>query len=109
MTDEEVREIVRLQACDGLTTVNDHRTALKQALVPPQAIFVLDRTAKDGLVTDREQKVWLVGQENSSDGYKIIMRDDGLQFGLASPGFPADKYPILCGWYGSLTSAFLGM
>ena len=37
-----------------------------------------------------------------SDGYKIIMRDDGLQFGLASSGFPNDKDPISAGWYGSL-------
>jgi len=53
--------------------------------------------------------VWVVGQENSSNGYKIIMRDDGEQFGLASVGFPNDKHLILDGWYGSLLSAFLAM
>jgi hypothetical protein len=43
---------------------------------------------------DQTLNVWLVGREDSSNGYKITMRDDGLQFGLASSGFPSDKYLI---------------
>lgn len=57
---------------------------------------------------DQKLNVWLVGQEDPR-GYKIVMRDDGLQFGLASCGFPTDKEPILVGWYGGLISAFLSM
>jgi hypothetical protein len=37
------------------------------------------------------------------------MREDGLQFGLASNGFPNDRFPVFVGWYGSLKSAFLAM
>ncbi len=67
------------------------------------------RTVRDGRVVDKEQFVWLVGREPVEDGYKIVMREDGLQFGLASSGFPGDKHPILAGWYGGLVSAFLSM
>jgi hypothetical protein len=52
---------------------------------------------------------WLVGQEGTADDYKIVMREDGKQFGLASVGFPHDKHLILVGWYSSLLSAFLAM
>lgn len=50
-----------------------------------------------------------MGREDSSDGYMIIMREDGMQFGLASKGFPSDPLLILTGWYGNLISAFLAM
>jgi hypothetical protein len=50
-----------------------------------------------------------VGQENADDGYRIVMRDGGLQFGLATKGFSTDKYLFLTGWYGGLKSAFLAM
>ena len=109
MTADQVRELIRIQSADNLTTTNDHRISLEQALVTPQRISIVARQVADGRLRDRTLNVWLVGRENSSDGYKIIMRDDGLQFGLASRGFPNDKDPILVGWYGSLLSAFLGM
>jgi len=63
----------------------------------------------EGNIEDEVISAWLVGQEDSNGGYKIVMRDDGLQFGLASNGFPSDKHPILCGWYGNLHSAFAAM
>lgn len=37
------------------------------------------------------------------------MREDGLQFGLASNGLPRDKHLVLDGWYGDLISAFVAM
>lgn len=37
------------------------------------------------------------------------MREDGLQIGLASVGFPHDTAAILVGWYGDLLTAFMGM
>jgi hypothetical protein len=109
MTADEVRELIRIQSADNLTTTNGHRISLEQALVTPQRIPVIARQVADGRLKDQTLNVWLVGREDSSDGYKIIMRDDGLQFGLASSGFPNDKDPILVGWYGSLLSAFLSM
>jgi hypothetical protein len=109
MTADEVRDLIRIQSTDNLTTANDHRISLEQALVTPERISVIARLVKGGRIQDQELNVWLVGQERSSDGYRIIMRDDGLQFGLASSGFPTDKHLVLVGWYGDLVSAFLSM
>jgi hypothetical protein len=109
MTVEEVEEVVRVQSADHLTATNDHRIALKQALVRSHKISVIARTVEAGRVKDRNVVVWLVGQEPRNDGYKIVMRDDGLQFGLASDGFLNDRLPVLDGWYGDLMSAFLSM
>ena len=109
MTVEEVRALVRIQSAANLTAVNDHRITLEDALVAPRMISVIDRRLKDGHMKDENLRVWLVGQENWTDGYKIILRDDASKFGLASTGFPHDKFPILVGWYGDLLTTFLGM
>ena len=109
MTTDQVRELILIQSRDNLKTINDHGISLEQALVPPQKISVIARLVKGGQVEDEVLDVWLVGQERSSDGYRIIMRDDGLQFGLASCGLPADKHLVLVGWYGNLESAFVSM
>lgn len=106
---EEVRRQVRLQTGDTFTAVNDHRISLCDVLESPRKILVIERTVRNGRVEDTAIEVWLIGQERAKDGYQIIMRDDGLQFGLASSGFPSDSRPILCGCYGSLISAFLAM
>lgn len=108
-TVENVRALVRAQSASSLDAVNDHRITLGEALIEPRMITVAVRTIKNGGTKDQGLNVWLVGQENRSDGYKIILSDDGAKFGLASKGFPEDKVPILVGWYGSLLSAFLGM
>lgn len=105
----QVRELIRAQSADNLTATNAHRISLSRALVPPQRISVIARTVKGGRLKDQRFEVWLVGQESSSDGYKIIMRDDELEFGLASNGFPADRHLVLGGWHGDLMSAFLSM
>jgi hypothetical protein len=109
MTVDEAKELIRLHARDSFATHNHHGIGLGETLVQPQKILVIDRTMKDGQLRDRELNVWLIGQEPSGDGYMIIMREDGSDFGLASPGFPRDPHPILTGWYGNLMSAFLGM
>jgi hypothetical protein len=109
MTVEEVQALVRAQSTGILAAVNDHRITLKDALVAPRMISVIARHVKNGHVKDENLTVWLVGQENRPDGYKIVLRDDGAQFGLASSGFPTDKLPILDGWYGDLVTTFLGM
>ncbi len=108
MTAEEVVDRVRAQVGEQSVAEN-HGMRLKQALIMPRRISVIFRRVELGQLRDEMLEVWLVGEEKSEDGYKIIMRDDGSQFGLASSGFPADKCPVLVGWYGSLLSAFLGM
>jgi hypothetical protein len=97
MTAGQVRELIRVQSAGNLATTNDHRISLEQALVPPQSIPVIARLVKGGRIMEQELHVWLVGQERSSNLYRIIMRDDGLQFGLASSGFPTDKHLVLVG------------
>ena len=109
MTFDEVRALVRAQSTENLSVTNAHRIKLEQAIISPQIIPVTFRTVVDGRVKDQTLSVWLVGQEGAADGYKIVMREDGKQFGLASVGFPNDKHLILVGWYGSLLSAFLAM
>jgi hypothetical protein len=109
MTVDQVRELIRIQITNNLTATNAHRISLEQTLVPPQKILVIARLVKGARMKDEELGVWLVGQERSSDGYRIIMRDDGLQFGLASSRFPTDRHLVLVGWYGDLVSAFLNM
>ncbi len=93
----------------SLLTTNEHRITFANALVPPKTLTVILRTKKNGRLRDEKLHVWLVGQESSPDGYKIIVRDDGQQFGLASTGFASDKHLILVGRYGSLLSAFKAM
>src|SRR5277367_6309658 len=86
MTLDEVRSLVHAQSIQSLSTTNEHRITLANALVLPKALTVIWRTTKNGRRRDEELHVCLVGQESSADGYKIIVRDDGQQFGLASSG-----------------------
>ena len=108
LTIEEVESLVRSQSAEKLAIVN-HGITLKDALITPRLIRVIARNVRKGRVKDENLTVWLIGQEKRPDGYKIILRNDGLQFGLASKGFPHDKAPILVGWYGDLINTFLGM
>jgi len=108
LTTEGVKAFVRAQSAANLDAMN-HGITLKDALVAPRLISVIARTVRNGRMRDENLTAWLVGQENGTDGYQIILCDDGLQFGLASKGFPHDKAPILVGWYGNLLTTFLGM
>lgn len=109
MTAEEVRDLIDDQSAGNHAATNGHRIALGDALVAPRMISVIARQVQSGRLEDEILNVWLVGQENRPDGYKIVLREDGSQFGLASTGFPEDRFPVLVGWYGSLLTAFLGM
>ena len=109
MTVGEVGALVRSQANGKLDTVNDHRFTLKDALVAPRKISVVARQVRNGRVKDEKLTVWLVGEEKRLDGYKIILREDGSQFGLASKGMPLDEELVVTGWYGGLLATFLGM
>ena len=108
MTVEDVQELVRLQMGDDQALVNDHKITLRSTLVPPQGISIIVRTVRNERNIDQMQDVWLVGQEKPGDGYRIVLREDGM-FGLASKGFASDSHLVLVGWYGGLKAAFLGM
>lgn len=68
MTVDEVRELIRSQSEEHLSTKNDHGVTLRQVLVPPKMIPVIVRAVRDGRVIDDEQTVWLVGSESSENG-----------------------------------------
>jgi hypothetical protein len=109
ITFEAVQELVSAQSQRSLKATNLHQLSLGQILITPQRISVIWRAVNRGKIRDTPLDVWLVGQEPSSDGYQIILSNDGIQFGLASKGFPADQHPIFVGWYGDLLSAFMAM
>jgi hypothetical protein len=109
MTSAEVRNLLRTQGFDEAKLTNDHGIALNDALVPPQRISIIQRTVQKGRLKDKLLSVWLIGQERFADGYRIVMREGGRVFGLASTGLPTDKHLVLVGWYGDLISAFMSM
>jgi hypothetical protein len=108
MTFDEVQSLVREQSAGSLSVIA-HGIKLQQALISPRRISLIFRNVVDGKVEDETLDAWLVGQEGTADGYRIVMREDGKQFGLAMEGFPHDEHLVLVGWYGSLLSAFIGM
>jgi len=107
MTLEQVKELVHSQAVGNFSAVS-HGISLNQALIPPRRISVTAHDVREGRVTNEQLEVWLVGQERDQDGYKIIMRDNGM-FGLAYKGLAVEERLVLMGWYGDLVSTFLGM
>jgi len=109
ITVQDVKALVHSQYADNLNAANGHHVALKDAIIEPRRILLITRQVIDGQSKDELSTVWLVGQENEIDGYKIILRSDGSQFGLATNGFSHDKALVLAGWYSDLLAAFLGM
>lgn len=109
MTVEQVRALVAAQSAASLNSVNDHRMTLGDSLVEPGMITVIARDVQDGRVKEENLNAWLVGQENRAEGYKIVLREDGAAFGLATQGIPNDEFPSLVGWYGNLLTTFLSI
>jgi hypothetical protein len=109
MTAADVRNVLRAQLLHYPKATNDHGVTLDDALVPPQRISIIERTVQKGQLSDKLVTVWLVGQERSSTGYRIVMREDSSVFVLASAAFPADRHLVLVGLYGDLISAFINM
>ena len=66
------------------------------------------RLIDNGKIKDSIVDVWIVLRE-SPDGYTIFYDDSCDQFGLASNGFPADRHPVICGYYGDFWNTFKGM
>jgi hypothetical protein len=106
-----VRNLVERQIDGAWDITNHHGVDLRQALVPPQRITVIERLVRRGVTKDRLVEVWLVLVEAraSRAGYRIVVGLDGSIFGLGSEGFPSDEHLVLCGWYGDFMTAFHGM
>ena len=111
MDANQIWGLVASQIGDAWDTTNAHGVELRKALVAPERISVIERVVREGKTHDRLADVWLVLVEDphSGAGYRIVAAEDGSTFGLASEGFPSDKYLVLCGWYGDFMTAFRGM
>jgi hypothetical protein len=109
MTIAEIRDLIRIQIEDPVPAVKDHSVAVRNMLVDPARIQVIARdVTKDG-VRDELLDAWLVGQEESGDGYRIVFCEQQRVFGIALRGFQSDQHLVLVGWYGDLFSAFVSM
>lgn len=93
MNAQEIKNLVRAQIQNAWDTTNHHQVNLREALVDPRLLTVIDRMVEHGKMRDRHLEAWLVLIENphSVSGYRIVASSDGSKFGLASEGFPADE------------------
>jgi len=111
MNAKSIATLVTSQIGDAWEATNAHGVDLREAIVPPEQIVVIEREVRDGKTQDRLVDAWLVLIENprAKAGYRIVAAADGSNFGLATEGFPSDKHLVLCGWCGDFLTAFLGM
>ena len=109
MTAKEVQQIVDETTRGHLDAVA-HGMSLREALVSPHKIDVIDRRVLNGKIVDTITATWVVARERVTDGYTIVLDDKTGLFGLATSGFPNDKHPVVSGWYrGDLVDTFLGI
>ena len=109
MNGQQVRELVENAIGDDWTETNLHHVDLRQALVQPRRVKLIERSVEKGRLRDRVVEAWLVLEEKRADaldGYRIVMKENEPVFGLASQGFPEDEHLVLCGWYGDFMTAF---
>ena len=111
MIADEVRQLVAAQIGARDLSANWHGLVLDDCLVPPTKIDAIDRSVENGKLVDRIESVWLVLEESPSDekGYKIVFSEGRGIFGLAGPGFPTDRHPVLCGFYGDFPTTLESM
>lgn len=111
MNAKEVGYLVRSQIGDAWDATNAHGVELREALVSPAPITVIEQLVRNGQIHDRlvDVRLVLVENPNSACGYRIVAKPDGSMFGLASEGFPSDSHLVLCGWYGDFLTTFHGM
>jgi hypothetical protein len=111
MNAERIKELVNSQIGDRWDTKNDHGVVLRETLVPPEQITVIERLVRNSKPHDRLVDVWvvLIEEPKSGSGYRIVAALDGGKFGLASGGFPSDGHLVLCGWYGDFLTTFRAM
>jgi hypothetical protein len=111
MDAEHIRDLVVAQIDGAWDTINHHGVGLREALVPPRKITVIERWVRDGEVEERTAQVWvvLVERPGSEEGYRIVAKEDGSAFALASEGFAHDQHLVVSGWYSDFMAAFVGM
>jgi len=108
---DQIRLIVIDAIGDSWEETNDHGVDLREALVPPSLIKVLDCRVKEGEIHDAVIDAWLVLIEDteSGEGYRIVASADGSKFGLAIDGVSTGRPLVLCGWYGDFMDALRSM
>ncbi|MCC9608725.1 hypothetical protein LOC68_08830 [Blastopirellula sp. JC732] len=110
MDAREVRQLVLQEIDDRWDESNSHAFNLRTALIKPTPTPMIHRLVRNGKIKDAIVDVWIVLKElPEGDGYLIFYDEDRNQFGLASKGFPEDRYPVISGYYGSFWNAFKGM
>jgi hypothetical protein len=111
MTSEDVAELVRTQIAGRDSSAEWYGLVLDQCLIQPAKIEVIDRQAKDGKFVDSMASVWLILEERprEKNGYKIVFSERRGMFGLATSGFPTDRFPVLCGFYGDFPTTLESM
>ena len=111
MSAVDVSRIVYDQVGTSECLPNSHGVDLRRCLTTPTLIKVIHRRVLNGEIEDSIETVWLVLEERPSekDGYKIVFNEQRGLFGLASPGFPKDPFPVLCGYYGDFPTTLASM
>ena len=106
-----VRRIVHDCIGEAWETSNHHGVDLREALLEPELVTLIDRTVLEGEVRDTLMRAWVVLVEDPEEGrgYRVVASPSAQHFGLAEEGFPGDDHLLLCGWYGDFWDAFLGM
>ena len=107
----DVARIIKDQVGTNESLPNSHGIDLRRCLTTPTLIKVIHRQVLRGKIKDSTETVWLVLEERPAekDGYKIIFNEQRGLFGLASPGFPKDPFPVLCGYYGDFPTTLASM
>ena len=107
---QRIEDIVRSQIGDAWDETNLHGVHLREALVPPTRIVIIESTLQEGEFHDQYIEVWLVLIEDTvlGNGYRIVAALDGSLFGLAQ-GNPSEDELVLVGWYGDFMDTFYGL
>jgi hypothetical protein len=111
MTSADISQIIRDQIGVRESLPNPHGIDLRRCLTTPTLIKVIHRRVLNGKIKDSIEAVWLVLEERppQTNGYKIVFNEERGLFGLASSGFPNDRCPVLCGYYGDFPTTLAGM
>jgi hypothetical protein len=107
----DVSQIIKDQVGSSESLPTSHGIDLRRCLTKPTLIKITHRRVLRGKIRDSTETVWLVLEERPAekDGYKIIFNVEQGIFGLASPGFPEDPFPVLCGYYGDFPTTLASM
>lgn len=102
MNEEQVRSLVLEQIGAQWGRTNLHGVNLRECLVPPKRISVVDVT------NEMDVEVWVVLQEApGGDGYGVVYDEESGKFGLIQVATGYE--PSLFGIYGDFFDAFDAM